>query len=67
MRDATLGDLLTTIGIKPDADVTLALDGELAERDTPLHDGADVMLLSPMEGGSNDDKGPSAAFPRRGP
>jgi len=67
MKDATLGDLLTTIGIKPDADVTLALDGELAERDTPLHDGADVMLLSPMEGGANDDKGPSAAFPRRGP
>src|SRR5215470_11544028 len=46
---ATLGDLLATIGIKPDADVTLALDGELAERDTPLYDGADVMLLSPME------------------
>src|SRR5262249_26650316 len=55
--NATLGDLLATIGIKPDADVTLALDGELAERDTPLHDGADIMLLSPMEGGSNDDKG----------
>src|SRR5215468_7020392 len=51
--NATLGDLLTTIGIQSDADVTLALDGELAERDTPLHDGADVMLLSPMEGGSN--------------
>ena len=52
--NATLGDLLVTIGINPDADVTLALDGELAERDTPLHDGADVMLLSPMEGGSFD-------------
>jgi len=49
--NATLGDLLGTIGIKPDAEVTLALDGELAERDTRLHDGADVMLLSPMEGG----------------
>jgi sulfur carrier protein ThiS len=54
--NATLGDLLATIGINRDADVTLAVDGELAERDTPLHDGADVMLLSPMEGGSNDDK-----------
>jgi molybdopterin converting factor small subunit len=28
------------------------VDGELAARDTPLRDGADVMLLSPMEGGS---------------
>jgi sulfur carrier protein ThiS len=60
--NATLGDLLATIGIKPDAEVTLAVDGELAERDTPLHDGADVMLLSPMEGGSNDEKGPSPAL-----
>ena len=28
------------------------MDGELAGRDTPLRDGADVMLLSPMEGGA---------------
>lgn len=48
---ATLADLLTTIGIAPGADVTAAVDGELAARDTPLRDGADVMLLSPMEGG----------------
>ena len=31
--------------------MTAAVDGELAGRDTPLRDGADVMLLSPMEGG----------------
>ena len=48
---ATLADLLATIGVAPDADVTAAVDGELAEPDTPLRDGADVMLLSPMEGG----------------
>ncbi|HXJ77602.1 MAG TPA: MoaD/ThiS family protein [Candidatus Methylomirabilis sp.] len=50
-RGATLADLLAAIGIEPDAELTLAVDGELAERDTPLRDGADVMLLSPMEGG----------------
>jgi len=49
---ATLADLLATLGIDPDTDVTAAVDGELAERDTPLHDGAEVILLAPMEGGS---------------
>jgi sulfur carrier protein ThiS len=48
---ATVADLLAAIGIAPDADLTVGLDGELADRDAPLHDGADVMLLSPMEGG----------------
>ncbi len=48
---ATLADLLAAIGVEPGRELTLAVDGELAERDTPLRDGADVMLLSPMEGG----------------
>jgi sulfur carrier protein ThiS len=48
---ASVADLLDTIGIKPEEDVTVAVDGEIAERTTALHDGADVMLLSPMEGG----------------
>ena len=48
---ASVADLLDTIGIKPEEDVTVAVDGEIAERTTILHDGADVMLLSPMEGG----------------
>ena len=46
-----VADLLAAIGVPPDADVTVGLDGELAPRDSPLRDGADVMLLSPMEGG----------------
>ena len=49
--NATVDDLLTTIGIGPDADITVAVDGEQGSRETPLHDAADVMLLSPMEGG----------------
>lgn len=50
-RGAAVADLLDTIGIAPDTDLTAAVDGELADRDTPLHDDADVMLLGPMEGG----------------
>lgn len=49
---ATLGDLLAAIGIDAATDLTAAVDGELAERHTPLRDGAEVMLLAPMEGGS---------------
>ena len=49
---ATLGDLLTALGVDATIDLTAAVDGELAERDTPLHDGAEIMLLVPMEGGS---------------
>jgi sulfur carrier protein ThiS len=48
---ATVADLLGQIGIAPDAEITIAVDGELADRETALHDAADVMLLSPMEGG----------------
>ena len=50
--EATIADLLETIGIAPDTDLTAAVDGELAGRETKLSDGAEVMLLSPMEGGA---------------
>ncbi|HUM16056.1 MAG TPA: MoaD/ThiS family protein [Candidatus Nitrosotalea sp.] len=49
---ATLADLLAALGIDAATDLTAAVDGELAERDTPLRDGAEVMLLVPMEGGA---------------
>jgi sulfur carrier protein ThiS len=49
---ARVADLLDTIGIKPEEDVTVAVDGEIAERATALHEGAEVMLLNPMEGGA---------------
>jgi len=48
---AAVADLLAAIGIEPDAEVTVAVDGELASRDTLLRDGVEVMLLNPMEGG----------------
>jgi sulfur carrier protein ThiS len=48
---ATVADLLAAVGIEDREDITAAVDGELAGRDTPLSDGAEIMLLSPMEGG----------------
>ena len=48
---ATAADLLTAIGIEDGAEVTIAVDGELASRETPLRQGTEVMLLNPMEGG----------------
>ena len=48
---AAVSDLLAAVGVEAGADVTVAVDGELAARDTPLRDGAEVMVLSPMEGG----------------
>jgi sulfur carrier protein ThiS len=64
---ATVADLLDTIGIAPGTDLTAAVDGELAARDTPLRDGAEVMLLSPMEGGSDQAPRPSCGPGRQGP
>jgi sulfur carrier protein ThiS len=49
---ATVADLLAAIGIAPDADITIGVDGALAQSETALSDGADVLLVSPMEGGS---------------
>ena len=49
---AAVADLLAAIGIERDSEVTIAVDGELAGRDTPLRDGVEVMLLTPMEGGA---------------
>ena len=50
---STVAELLEVIGIPADTDITVGVDGELADRATPLRDGADVMVLSPMEGGSS--------------
>jgi hypothetical protein len=56
-----LADLLVAIGIDAETDLTAAVDGELAERDTPLRDGAEVILLVPMEGGAAAEAGGAAA------
>lgn len=54
---ASLGDLLDALGLDGTVDLTAAVDGELAERDTPLRDGSDVMLLVAMEGGAEAKQG----------
>ena len=58
---STVAELLIAIGVPDDADITIGVDGELADRATPLREGADVMLLSPMEGG----RGAERAIPMR--
>ena len=51
-ESATAADLLAAIGVEDGAEVTIAVDGELAGRDTLLRNGSEVMLLNPMEGGA---------------
>ena len=51
-ESSTAADLLAAIGIEDGAEVTIAVDGELAGRDTLLRNGSEVMLLNPMEGGA---------------
>ncbi len=50
--NARVADLLAVLGLDAAMDVTAAVDGALAERTTALHDGAEVVLLVPMEGGA---------------
>lgn len=49
---ARVADLLAAVGIDTSADATVAVNGELATPEMPLPDSADVMILSPMEGGA---------------
>lgn len=48
---ATIQELLNLIGVRRDEEITAGLNGELAQSDTILHDGDEVVLFSPMEGG----------------
>lgn len=54
---ATVGDLLGALGIPGDADLTVGVDGELAQRESILHDNAEILLVSPMEGGGGSERG----------
>jgi molybdopterin converting factor small subunit len=48
---STANDVLVRYGVSPEYELTVGLNGELAGRDSVLHDGDEVMFLSPMEGG----------------
>jgi sulfur carrier protein ThiS len=49
---ATLGDLLAALGLEATTDVSAAVNGNLATHDARLPDGADIILMTPMEGGA---------------
>jgi len=56
---ATVADLLAAIGIPADGEVTVGLNGDLAQRETELHEGDELLLFSPMEGGARvEERGP---------
>ena len=54
---ATVADLLAAIGVPAETDLTAGVDGELVDRTDSLRDGAEVMLLGPMDGGASEGAG----------
>ncbi|HEV8638358.1 MAG TPA: MoaD/ThiS family protein [Chloroflexota bacterium] len=48
---ATVAALVERIGIDPAMTITVGLNGELGRREAVLHDGDEVLILTPMEGG----------------
>ena len=48
---ATVADLIAATGIPDEERVTVSLNGDQSGREATLHDGDEVLLFSPMEGG----------------
>lgn len=48
---ANVAALLVAAGVPPREEITIGINGELAQPETSLHQGDDVVLFSPMEGG----------------
>jgi molybdopterin converting factor small subunit len=49
--DANVGDALRLLEVQDHAQLIVGLNGEYATPDTPLRDGAELVLVTPMEGG----------------
>ncbi|MFN8634194.1 MAG: MoaD/ThiS family protein [Chloroflexota bacterium] len=47
----TVGDLIRQLDVKVTDRLIVGLDGTYAPADTPLHDNAELTLVTPMEGG----------------
>ena len=47
----TVGDVLRQLDVKVADRLIVGLDGAYAPADTPLHDNAELTLVTPMEGG----------------
>ena len=50
-RGATVATLLAGVGIPADEQITIGLNGEQAQPESPLKDGDEIVLFSPLEGG----------------
>lgn len=48
---ASVQDLLNLLGIPAAEEITAGLNGDLTQPDSMLHDGDELVLFSPMEGG----------------
>ncbi len=48
---AAVADLLAALRIPPTVQAVMLVNGRRADAATPLHDGDDVTLFPPMEGG----------------
>ena len=47
----TVGDLVRQLDVKVTDRLIVGLDGSYATPDTPLHENAELTLVTPMEGG----------------
>ena len=47
----TIGDVIRQLDVKVTDRLIVGLDGAYAPADTPLHDNAELTLVTPMEGG----------------
>ena len=50
-EEARVEDVLSDLGIDSDLVMLFVLDGELADIDSPLEDGATLELIPPISGG----------------
>ncbi len=48
---ATVADVIELVGVPPREEITAGIDNTLAQRDTVLQDGDELLLFTPMEGG----------------
>ncbi|MGE3271385.1 MAG: MoaD/ThiS family protein [Chloroflexota bacterium] len=48
---STVGDVVRQLNVKVEDRLIVGLNGAYAPLDTPLHDNAELTLVTPMEGG----------------
>jgi sulfur carrier protein ThiS len=51
VEGATVAELVEQIGIDPTMTITIGVNGKLGRREAELHEGDEVLILTPMEGG----------------